>query len=77
MPSARLTVEHSIDGPFVFAPGFWNDEGHWVGIAAFSLPLDELGRRRRSSAALIREDVVEQGVRRHIADLSQQLRKRL
>eukprot|EP00973_Karenia_brevis_P076790 10665572-Karenia_brevis.AAC.1 len=27
MPCARLTVEQSIHGPFVFAPSYWNDEG--------------------------------------------------
>ena len=49
MPSVRSRLEAGWHGDFVSSTGPWPEEGHWESAQAFSLPVDEIGRRFRSA----------------------------
>eukprot|EP00973_Karenia_brevis_P050627 7029247-Karenia_brevis.AAC.1 len=77
MPSLRIQICESHDGPFVSSSGFWSDEGVWVSAVASTLPLDELGRRRRRTAARSKDDIQEKAIQKHIKFNTARLRSAL
>ena len=67
MPTLKIYVGGSWNGMFAFCEGFWTDEGAWYSAQAHGLPRDELGRPHREVDEGVVEQIVVQGVRRHVA----------
>ena len=77
LPGVRLKVVEGPAGLFVSSNGWWIEEGVWHGAQPWQLPLDSLGRRYCPSTAVDKHRYFDWYVRRHVRELTQQLRKQL
>eukprot|EP00973_Karenia_brevis_P072740 10102661-Karenia_brevis.AAC.1 len=76
MPSLRIYAGECVHGYCTDSPGSWSDVGQWNSVLALGFPRDVFGKPSRH-APRVKEDSVEQAVRRHTQAFTQQSRLRL
>eukprot|EP00973_Karenia_brevis_P033682 4643434-Karenia_brevis.AAC.1 len=48
VPSACIYMHGDSFGPYLYSPGFFSDEGFWIGLQPFDLPTKAVGHRLRT-----------------------------
>ena len=73
LPRVRLIPTMVSTAPYLSSSGTWSDEGEWLSLHAYRLPVNLSGRRY----CPVHDDTMSKSVRCHVSRITQQLRTRL
>eukprot|EP00973_Karenia_brevis_P074929 10411727-Karenia_brevis.AAC.1 len=74
MPALQIQATPCFHGFCINSPGYWTDSGHWCSAQAYHLPRDAFGLPARTSFPRLKQDPLEQSVRRHVQEMIQCIR---